>query len=730
MEKIEFDLLDFAKSPALEKLERCTKADLLLIAGFFDVSVPLNARKAEIKYLLATQLAQKGVLTRARSESGRVDEESDVEEGAESATATPGPSGLVEVGAEAATTTQTLTGDPVGLVQSGVDPESLKLALRLKEVELETKRSEIQFMHLRLRMLEIENGKPSVPNTPTNVNQFDVSRHIALVPPFRESEVDSYFNAFERIAATLKWPRDVWSLLLQCKLIGEAQEVCSTLSIEESLKYDVVKATILRAYELVPEAYRQKFRSCEKSADQTYVEFAREKSILFDKWCSASKATNFEQLRELILLEEFKTSLPEKIVVYLNEQKSVSLSQAAVSADEFVLTHKAIFPFTPRENKRESKQFAISNKLTSKTSDRSDLSPSERRACFYCHETGHLIAACPALQKKEKSKNSKISKSVVFVQTVPVSPVGGALESKKPAPDESYRPFILRGSVSLTGRDEDQVPVSILRDTGACQLLILSAVLPFSENSSCGSDVLVWGVKMSVLRAPLHTVYLRSPLVSGPVKLGVCSCLPVEGIALILGNDLAGDKVFPMPEVVETPVFDTDFASLPAAVSSSSVFPACAVTRAQSRKFSDVLDLSDSFLCSANVPEKENDVKKTENPVIVNLLPTDVNLSLHVDKTEFIDVQQSDPTLTTCMSMATESLGSDNLCAYSFENGVLIRTWRPPTSADLGWNSFQQVVVPQKFRNQVLSVAHDSSAGHLGIKKTYHRIMRYFFGPV
>ncbi len=32
---------------------------------------------------------------------------------------------------------------------------------------------------------------------------FDVSKHIALVPQFREIEVDSYFNVFERIASAL-----------------------------------------------------------------------------------------------------------------------------------------------------------------------------------------------------------------------------------------------------------------------------------------------------------------------------------------------------------------------------------------------------------------------------------------------------------------------------------------------------------------------------------------------
>lgn len=81
--------------------------------------------------------------------------------------------------------------------------------------------------------------------------EFDISRQIAPVPLFRE--VDTYFTVFERIAAMLKWPWNVWPLLLQCKLVGKAQEVCSVSTLEQSLDYDVMKSAVLRAYELVPE---------------------------------------------------------------------------------------------------------------------------------------------------------------------------------------------------------------------------------------------------------------------------------------------------------------------------------------------------------------------------------------------------------------------------------------------------------------------------------------------
>ena len=81
----------------------------------------------------------------------------------------------------------------------------------------------------------------------------------------------------------MKWPRDSWTLLLQSGLVGKARAVYSALSVEESSQYDTIKMSILKAYELVPEAYRQRFRNTKKTDRQTYVEFGREKEMLFDR---------------------------------------------------------------------------------------------------------------------------------------------------------------------------------------------------------------------------------------------------------------------------------------------------------------------------------------------------------------------------------------------------------------------------------------------------------------
>ena len=91
---------------------------------------------------------------------------------------------------------------------------------------------------------------------------FDVTKHIRLVPQFQEKEVDKYFVHFEKVAENLNWPKEHWTLLLQSVLIGKAREIYIQLGVEQSHHYETVKELILKGYELVPEAYRQKFRNC------------------------------------------------------------------------------------------------------------------------------------------------------------------------------------------------------------------------------------------------------------------------------------------------------------------------------------------------------------------------------------------------------------------------------------------------------------------------------------
>ena len=141
-----------------------------------------------------------------------------------------------------------------------------------------------------------------------------------------------------------------------------------------------------------------------------------------------------------------------------------------------------------------------------------------------------------------------------------------------------YAPFLLHGSVSLVGQLA-KIPIKMLRDTGATQTLILDSVLPFSNESFTGNSVLLQGIELGTVQVPLHNLELSSEIVSGSVVIGLRPSLPVSGVSLILGNDIAGGKVEANPCVSDTPSCDVS----DPAEAVTELFPSCAVTRAMAK---------------------------------------------------------------------------------------------------------------------------------------------------
>ena len=188
--------------------------------------------------------------------------------------------------------------------------------------EIEAKKEAAAREH-ELKMASLGKQSPS-----DKASVFDPARNIRLVPPFQEKEVDKYFAHFEKVADSLNWPKESWVLLLQSVLVGKAQEIYGSLSVEQSSNYEHVKEAILKAYELVPEAYRQKFRNYLKYDSKTHVEFAREKENLFNRWCHSKEiGQDFKKLKQMVLLEEFKDKVRPDIRSHLDEQKVEELEK-------------------------------------------------------------------------------------------------------------------------------------------------------------------------------------------------------------------------------------------------------------------------------------------------------------------------------------------------------------------------------------------------------------------
>ena len=623
-----------------------------------------------------------------------------------------------------------------------------------EEREREEREKEREF---QLRMREIERQeRANQPKQKIEYN-FDVTKHIRLVPPFQEKEVDKYFLHFEKVAENLNWPKEHWTLLLQSVLIGKAREIYTQLGVEQSHHYETVKELILKGYELVPEAYRQKFRNCKKDSNQTHVEFARNKEQLFDRWCCSKKIDqNYDKLRQLVLVEEFKRCIQSDVKTFLDEKQVETLEEAARLADDYYLTHKVSFIAKPKPTSSHPQNKFMSGNSSgmpsqsntpkpNSTSETKSQYPLSRPTCNYCKKPGHLVSECLKLKRKLESDEAKPTGLTTLrprpQSSVKTNTIDIVTKPKSDSTMEIFEPFMLNGFVSLSGDNCPPTPIKILRDTGASQSLILADILPFSEKLSSGTSVLIQGVECGTVNIPLHHINLSSDLVTGLVVIGITPSLPFKGVHLLLGNDLAGDKVVVNPLVTDTPnIGQTDD---PIEQEIPDLYPSCAVTRAMAKKAilknsnSDI-DLTDTFIGQYF----NNEIKKSLDPSLSDT-QTDSSMSCHspprsidqghdtLSKSQLIQEQQTDPEISKLIfrALPEDEISQVPMCYY-IKNGILMRKWRPfDVPADDEWAVYQ-IVVPKSYRHKILSIAHESPmSGHLGINKTYHKIINHFYWP-
>ena len=289
-----------------------------------------------------------------------------------------------------------------------------------------------------------------------------------------------------------------------------------------------------------------------------HVEFARTKKQLFDRWCSSQEIdNNYDRLRQLILVEEFKRCIPSSVRTFIDEQKAETLENAARLADDYSLTHKDSFVCKPHQSffpsgrqdpsssnlpppgskgnfgKEDSRKDKFENGSHSSSRFKPPINskpplpkkPFNSVVCNYCKKEGHVLSDCLKLKRKQQGQNeSKPTGLITSSRPVPqfCDNVNDTLHGIKSPRDSSYgvsfptkpimetfEPFIHDGFVSLTSDLSNATAVKILRDTGASQSLLLADALSFSEKSSAGVSVLIKGVDSSdYTPVPIHNVYL------------------------------------------------------------------------------------------------------------------------------------------------------------------------------------------------------------------------------
>lgn len=157
-------LEEFLRAPSEELLERCWREQLVKIAEHFKMDVGDRWLKENVKNILKENLLEAVVLQLKLGDSG------------------------------------------AGLHMADVSVSEVELSIGLTFQQ----RKEL------LLQVEIKKLEP--------LGAFDVAMSLRLVPQFCESDPDTFFLLFERVAEIRVWSDVERTLLLQCVLTGKAQE--------------------------------------------------------------------------------------------------------------------------------------------------------------------------------------------------------------------------------------------------------------------------------------------------------------------------------------------------------------------------------------------------------------------------------------------------------------------------------------------------------------------------
>jgi len=185
---------------------------------------------------------------------------------------------------------------------------------------------------------------------------------------------DNFFNVFEVNARQQKWLPSVWSTQLSALLSGRALAVYCRLSPIEATSYDVVKAAILKEFQLDAETYRQRFRAAVKQTNESFSAFSRRLEDYAVKWLNVANRRDdpiINQIVRQIVLEQLFTVMPNPMKIALQQHHHFQTPlDAAEAADRW-------------------------NRHLEPTSSK----------CYLCNMEGHFSRNCP--QRNRKSHRSE-----------------------------------------------------------------------------------------------------------------------------------------------------------------------------------------------------------------------------------------------------------------------------------------------------------------------------------
>ncbi|XP_066445357.1 uncharacterized protein [Eleutherodactylus coqui] len=334
-----------------------------------------------------------------------------------------------------------------------------------------------------------------------------------------EGDLDAFLQVFEQTCCQYQIPELEWARYLIPGLKGKALQALSALPKEQRADYAVIKAALIKKYNLTPEMYRQKFRTLSRGPTDSFVDLRDGQKAALRQWIRGQSITEFDDLEDMILKEQFLDMCPGDVRRFIVDRRIKGSAEAAEVADEYVANRKLDLrkPETSGRMGKPNIKHDNPSPLAARPPRGSTIPSSskfaaETRRCFICHKLGHLSVACP-----DKRKN---------------------LPSSKPTPPAPAVLLVKGGSGKI---DHNLQTVTVgntvtvgMRDSGA-ELTLIRPELVSPTDIIPGKTMTVSGVGGISSALPMACVYLDWGAGSGVKEVVLSDDLPVN---VVLGKDL------------------------------------------------------------------------------------------------------------------------------------------------------------------------------------------------
>ena len=266
---------------------------------------------------------------------------------------------------------------------------------------LELKKDEIKILELKKDLADSSKDEDRPDTSP-----YPTSRTPKL-PVFNDGvdDLDCYLNRFEKYAHQQGWPKDTWAVNLSALLTGRALEVYARLSVKDSQNYEKVSEALCKRFHLTEDGFQNKFRNARPEKDENAEQFLNRLENLFDRWTSLAKIDkSFDQLKSLIIREQYLSKCSSDLLIYLKERGTDDLTELAQLTERYVDARRSSFShfYLPDRKSTSGPQNRPTSgqqgKPTQPSRPNTWQSPNKARTpriCYVCKKTGHFANECP-----------------------------------------------------------------------------------------------------------------------------------------------------------------------------------------------------------------------------------------------------------------------------------------------------------------------------------------------